>query len=85
MHMAAVANVLKQLIVLVKQLGHKGEELQTFVKAEREATENTAKRVWEAVDKWWWYHSLTAHQHQNGHTVPKEVIMIATSIQVATV
>ncbi len=20
---------------------------------------------------WWWYHSLTAHQHQKGHTVPK--------------
>ncbi len=32
----------------------------------------------------WWYHSLTAHQHQKGHTVPKQV-MIATSIQVATV
>ncbi len=31
---------------------------------------------------WWWYHSLTAHQHQKGHTVPKQVIMIATSIQV---
>ncbi len=28
---------------------------------------------------------LTAHQHQKGHTVPKQVIMIATSIQVATV
>ncbi len=27
------------------------------------------------------YHSLTAHQHQKGHTVPKEVIMIAKSIQ----
>ncbi len=34
---------------------------------------------------WWWYHSLTARQHQKGHTVPKQVIMIATSIQVATV
>ncbi len=34
---------------------------------------------------WWWYHSSTAHQHQKGHTVPKQVIMIATSIQVATV
>ncbi len=34
---------------------------------------------------WWWYHGLTAHQHQKGHTVPKQVIMIATSIQVATV
>ncbi len=34
---------------------------------------------------WWWYHSLTAHQHQMGHTVPKQVIMIATLIQVATV
>ncbi len=34
---------------------------------------------------WWWYHSLTAHQHQKGHTVPKQVIMVATSIQVATV
>ncbi len=34
---------------------------------------------------WWWYHSLTAHQHQKGHTVPKQVIMIATSIQVTTV
>ncbi len=33
----------------------------------------------------WWYHTLTAHQHQKGHTVPKQVIMIATSIQVATV
>ncbi len=33
---------------------------------------------------WWWYHSLTAHQHQKGHTVPKQVIMIATSIQVAS-
>ncbi len=31
------------------------------------------------------YQSLTEHQHQNGHTVPKQVIMIATSIQVATV
>ncbi len=31
------------------------------------------------------YQSLTAHQHQNGHTVPNEVIMIATSIQVTTV
>ncbi len=28
------------------------------------------------------YQSLTAHQHQNGHTVPKQVITIATSIQV---
>ncbi len=28
---------------------------------------------------------LTAHQHQKGHTVPKQVIIIATSIQVATV
>ncbi len=34
---------------------------------------------------WLWYHILTAHQHQKGHTVPKQVIMIATSIQVATV
>ncbi len=34
---------------------------------------------------WWWYHSLTVHQHQKGHTVSKQVIMIATSIQVATV
>ncbi len=32
-----------------------------------------------------WYPSLTAHQHQKGHTVPKPVIMIATSIQFATV
>ncbi len=32
-----------------------------------------------------WYQSLTAHQHQKGHTVPKQVIMIATSIQVTTV
>ncbi len=24
--------------------------------------------------RWWWYHSLTAHQHQKGHTVPKQVI-----------
>ncbi len=34
------------------------------------------------------YQSLTAHQHQkghHGHTVPKQVIMIALSIQVATV
>ncbi len=31
------------------------------------------------------YQSLTAHQHQKGHTVPKQVIMIATSIQVVTV
>ncbi len=38
-----------------------------------------------SVRQWWWYHSLTAHQHQKGHTVPKQVIMIATSIQVATV
>ncbi len=29
--------------------------------------------------------SLTAHQHQKGHTVPKQVITIATSIQVTTV
>ncbi len=34
---------------------------------------------------WWWYHNLTTHQHQKGHTVPKQVIMLATSIQVATV
>ena len=27
------------------------------------------------------YQSLTAHQHQKVHTVPKQVIMIATSIQ----
>ncbi len=33
----------------------------------------------------WLYHILTAHQHQKGHTAPKQVIMIATSIQVATV
>ncbi len=31
------------------------------------------------------YQSLTAHQHQKGHTVPKQVITIATSIQVTTV
>ncbi len=31
------------------------------------------------------YQSLTAHQHQKGHTVPKQVITISTSIQVATV
>ncbi len=31
------------------------------------------------------YQSLTAHQHQKGHTVPKQVITIATSIQVFTV
>ncbi len=31
------------------------------------------------------YQSLTAHQHLTGHTVPKQVIMIATSIQVTTV
>ncbi len=24
-----------------------------------------------------WYHSLTAHQHQKGHTVQKQVIMIS--------
>ncbi len=29
------------------------------------------------------YQSLTAHQHQKGHKVPKQVIVIATSIQVA--
>ncbi len=34
---------------------------------------------------WWRYHSLKAHQHRKGHTVPKQVIMIAMSIQVATV
>ncbi len=28
------------------------------------------------------YQSLMAHQHQKGHTVPKQVIMIAKSIQV---
>ncbi len=37
------------------------------------------------MNRWWWYHSLMAHEHQKGHTVPKQVIMIATSIQVATV
>ncbi len=31
------------------------------------------------------YQSLTAHQHQKGHTVPKQVITVATSIQVTTV
>ncbi len=31
------------------------------------------------------YQSLTAHQHQKGHTVPKQVITVTTSIQVATV
>ncbi len=31
------------------------------------------------------YQSLTAHQHQKGHTVSKQVITIATSIQVTTV
>ncbi len=31
------------------------------------------------------YQSLTAHQHQKGHTVPKQVITIATSIQFTTV
>ncbi len=31
------------------------------------------------------YQSLTAHQHQKGHTMPKQVITIATSIQVFTV
>ena len=31
------------------------------------------------------YQRLTAHQHQKGHTVPKQVITIASSIQVATV
>ncbi len=36
------------------------------------------------IGGWWWYHSLTAHQHQKGHTVPKQVIMIATSIQIAS-
>ncbi len=30
------------------------------------------------------YQSLTAHQHQKNHTVPKQVIIIATSIQVAS-
>ncbi len=32
---------------------------------------------------WWWNHGLTAQKHRKGHTVPKQVIMIATSIQVA--
>ncbi len=32
---------------------------------------NGAREGW-----WWWYHCLTAHQHQKGHTVPKQVIMI---------
>ena len=41
-------------------------------------------------DVWKWsvsecYQSLTAHQHQKGHTVPKQVITIPTSIQVATI
>ncbi len=36
---------------------------------------------WNGMLKHWWYHSLTAHQHQKGHTVPKPVIMIAKSIQ----
>ncbi len=31
------------------------------------------------------YQSLTAHQHQKGHTMPKQVITIPTSIQVDTV
>ncbi len=31
------------------------------------------------------YQSLTAHQHQKGHTVPKQVITIAMLIQVTTV
>ncbi len=38
----------------------------------------------QAYSRWWWYHSLTAQQHQKGHTVPKQVA-IATSIQVFTV
>ncbi len=38
-------------------------------------------RVWVCE----WYQSLTTHQHQKGRSVPKQVIMIATSIQVATV
>ncbi len=31
------------------------------------------------------YQSLTAHQHQKGYTVPKQLLMLATSIEVATV
>ncbi len=31
------------------------------------------------------YQSFTAHQHQKGHTVPKQVTTTATSIQVTTV
>ncbi len=44
--------------------------------------------VFAAKEKDWLidcYHSLTAHQHQKGHTVPKQVIMIAMSIQVTIV
>ncbi len=37
--------------------------------------ENTDR---QGRDGWWWlwYHSLTAHQHQKGHIVPKQVTMI---------
>ncbi len=30
------------------------------------------------------YQSLTVHQHRKGHTVPKQVTMIATSVQLGT-
>ncbi len=30
---------------------------------------------------WWWYHSLTAHKHQTGHTVPKQVIWLQRQLK----
>ncbi len=32
-----------------------------------------AYQMGECCGWWWWYQSLTAHQHQKGHTVPKQV------------
>ncbi len=52
--MATAAKVLKQLIVLGKELGYEGKALQTFVTEEREAAERTetAKKAaeWEAAE-----------------------------------
>ncbi len=80
-------------VEMLKTKFQKGEEKETcmqpfgkkpFLPRINGQSEN--KRYMLTVDKVSeCYQSLTAHQHQKGHTVPKQVITITTSIQVAKV
>ncbi len=71
---------------------HLTQAISKIVKGKAVSPGIVTKIMKMACDQTWYeipvsecYQSLMAHQHQKGHTVPKQVITIAMSIHVSTV